>query len=469
MAAQSASNVEYSPAPQPESQETDVERELLSNDEALERQRGIEVANTIAQAHMWRTDATQRGLSRYFDEATESGAAPADAWRTAAESIRRDVSEFMDAGGPRPTWAVLDIEGAERVLSAYTESPTPTRKAVLQKRTWAEQIWDAAKQLVADRRASSQQPNDATNAEGMRASAERARQEIREHKRTAERAEIREMIGVKTNWQARRIDYEARFVKIIKPWVEREELLVRSHDRHLERSEEKLLKEYWKQQEKLASANTKIPTHLWGPKEWRASQKVREIENEIKILRGVGENEQVNAVRRQDGSVGVEHRAAQGVIHQRDAAETVFSQGVERETAPKESAREELLPSTNQFSRLAALEVAKKLRAGVPVGGWKKPGEKEMYDDIVKQLSRQDVSSIKLTAYYGGNDPKVARDVHEVAIERNMDVIEAVRVKGIPVDTGDAKLYIDLKKKTEIMPEMGRAAGKSEDLGMRLI
>ncbi len=209
----------------------------------------------------------------------------------------------------------------------------------------------------------------------------------------------------------------------------------RAYQKLVDKQANGLLKERGKALENLRGVNPTTPAHLLPSRQYRAAENLVRIDQELRRLRPLS-NEQFGAAVSSATVQAAPQRAAENAPAQRQEAAAT---GVERALpAPAVATQHD-----------AALKAVREIRAQVPVDGYRSKAAEAMANRIVQQL-QEGRETVQLSTRYAGGDQGQANATHRNAVEANAELIEAVRSREIPVDTGAAMVASGKKPEVEL-------------------
>jgi hypothetical protein len=213
----------------------------------------------------------------------------------------------------------------------------------------------------------------------------------------------------------------------------------RAYQKLVDKQANGLLKERGQALERLRGVNPNTPAHLLPAKQYRAAENLVRIDQELRRLRPLSSEQFGAAV----------SSATVPVAPQR-AVETTPAQ---RQEAPAAAVERAVPAPAVATQHDAALKAVREIRAQVPVDGFRSKASEAMANRIVQQL-QEGRETIQLSTRYAGGDQGQANATHRNAVEANAELIEAVRSRGIPVDTGAAMVAAGKKPEVELASQV---------------
>jgi hypothetical protein len=178
--------------------------------------------------------------------------------------------------------------------------------------------------------------------------------------------------------------------------------------------------------------NPNTPSHLLPSRQYRAAENLVRIDQELRRLRPLS-NEQFGAAVSTAAVQSAPQKAVENAPAQR------------QEAAPERAVRVQAVATQHD----AALKAVREIRAQVPVDGYRSKAAEAMANRIMQQL-QEGRSTVQLSTRYAGGDQGQANATHRNAVEANAELIEAVRSRGIPVDSGSAMVAPGKKPEVEL-------------------
>lgn len=219
--------------------------------------------------------------------------------------------------------------------------------------------------------------------------------------------------------------------------------LDRRYQKIIDRRADSLLEMRTRALHTLREVRPDIPLHLLPSKQYRAAETLTRVDQELRSLRPLKKEDYGAAIA---SAAGREIAPSQTVNSQ----ESVGINASGRASVQQETARE-----TTLSKHEIALQAVRELRSQTPVDGYRSRAAEAMANRLVQQL-QEGREPIVLSAKYQGRDQGQANATHRNAVEANVDIIQAVRDRGIRVDTGTASIAFEKKLEAELSEQVER-------------
>jgi hypothetical protein len=215
------------------------------------------------------------------------------------------------------------------------------------------------------------------------------------------------------------------------PARERELGIESAYQKLVDRKADKLIAERSEMIKRLGGVNANGPVHLLPSKQYRAAERLTQIDQELRQLRPLSNTQYRRSLTEAGAIAPVAEKATNPAVETQNSV---------RQTQPAPAVTRELTP------REKALEAIRTLQSETPVDGFRQPAGERMKEKLIAQLNRNE--PINLTARYATTNPEDAEKTHAKAIATNQTLIDAVRRAGVSVNTGQA-LPSEAQKKSE--------------------
>jgi hypothetical protein len=244
-------------------------------------------------------------------------------------------------------------------------------------------------------------------------------------------------------WLASRIPEPIRNFLNIRPDEIYNKSLDRAYQNVVDKQADALLRERSRALETLRGVRSDIPPHLLPSKQYRAAESLTRIDRELRTLRPLRSEDYGAAVATATGRQVVQ---SEPVEAKRDVRLPEKQQ--EPVVAEKVAEKPAVVVKAGPTKHESALELIREMQSQTPIDGYRSEAAKRMTNRLIQQL-QEGQETIRLSAKYQGGDQGHANETHRNAVEANAAFIQAVRDKGIPVDTGVATVGAQKKPQVE--------------------